>query len=192
MIHFTLNGQDLQIPSSWYDLTMRQFNAVSKPDIQISDVVSIFTGIPVETVRNSVLVGMDQLVISLEFLNKPMDTTGFAPTKLGNYTLPVNKDGKFDIQVESLGQFEDMRNDMKHAKTLLELSGCYHKFCARYLQKIRDGVYNPQKAVEMFEEILDMPAVEVMAVGGFFYLSIMSLSSGTAITSPPTPQNPKK
>lgn len=191
MIKFKVNGKPVSIASSWDDLTMKQFLALSKPGNDTHAVLSILTGIDVDTFKKATIIGLEDVLIALNFSNTPAKFD-VLPEKIGPFKLPINHKGQFNIQFESLGQFEDMRSDMKGVENTLQLSERYPKFCARYLQKIRDGEYNPEKAEQMVEQVLEMPAKEVIVVGSFFYLKLMSLLNGTPSSSQSTPQNPKK
>lgn len=191
MIPFKLNGKKLRVPSSWDDLTMRQFISISKGELDIYGILSLFLNIDKDTLEKATIIGLEDLIKALNFLKKPAELDTIA-TKIGPYKLPVNYKGQFNIKLESLGQFEDMRNDSKNVKTAADLSECYPKFCARYLQKIRDGVYDPQKAESMVDEILDLPAKEVISAGSFFYLKLMNSYSGISGTSQTTAPNQKK
>jgi len=100
-----------------------------------------------------------------------------------------------DVTIESLGQFEDMRNAMMKKMDIQEHTAAYARYVAIYLQKIRDGHYDPAKVEEVQEEVKSFPACEVIAVGQFFFLKLYSLSTGTAKTSqiiPPTPTKSKQ
>lgn len=191
MINFKVNGNPVSIASSWDDLTMKQFLGLSKPGSDTHTVLSILTGIDVDTFKKATIIGLEEVLIAINFINTPAKFD-VLPDRIGPFKLPINHKGQFNIQFESLGQFEDMRNDTKGIENVLQLSERYPKFCARYLQKIRDGEYNPEKAEQMVEEVLEMPAREVIVVGSFFYLKLMSLSNGTQSNSPSTPQNQKK
>lgn len=192
MIKFKVNGKPVEIPSNYDDLKMRHFIGISKPGNDTNRLISLLTGLDYEMLKNAMIIGLEQVIAAIQFLNEPMKFGQAMPDRIGKYKLPVNSKGQFNIQFESLGQFEDMRSDMKPIKTALDLTEAYPKFCARYLQKIRDGEYDPQKAEQMVEEVLEMPAKEVIILGSFFYVKLMSLLNGTPKTSPSTAPNLKK
>lgn len=191
MIPFKLNGKPFKMPSSWddarYDQYLKTFDVT--PDTTTTDMLSIFLDIDVETLKKSKFSGLDQVLSALSFVNSPIETEGYCK-KIGPYELP-GKD-KFDIQFESLAQFEDMRAVMKSMVTFKLIAYAFPKLVAIYLQKIRDGEYSYSKAVEMEAEVLKMPAKEVVITGSFFYLKLTSLLNGTPKTSPPTPRSQKK
>lgn len=197
MIHFKINGKKVPMPSKWEDLSLNQYLQILNIPDDFLKVVSILSGVNYEIINQCTVVGLESVIEAISFLNTPPDVPGYTP-KVGPYTLPGTKDGKFDIQFESLAQFEDMRGIMKtlpfkdNKYDITALTHAYARFVAIYLQKIRDGKYDPEKAKAMVPEVEKMPALEVICAGSFFFLKLRSLSSGTQKTSPPTNQTPKK
>lgn len=191
MIDFKLNGKKVQIPSNWDEVSMTIYlhflNGEAK---DTSEVISFFTGIGPETLRKAIIVGLDQVITATAFIHKVPTFTGVCD-KVGPYKLPLDK-GKFNIQFESLAQFEDMRAIIKTCTDIKSVTNAYPKIVAIYLQKIRDKEYDYTKAQQMVDEVLTMPAKEVITVGAFFYVKLMSLLLGTPATSPITTQSPKK
>lgn len=198
MIHFKLNSKKIQIASSWDDLKFRQYLGIlnMKSD-DINGIISLCSDIPVDSLKSSIIIGLESVIQAISFLNTPANIPGYT-SKVGPYSLPGTKDGKFDIQFESLAQFEDMRQIMKAVPRnesrfdIIALTKAYAQFVSIYLQKIRDGKYDPEKAKSMIAEVEEMPALEVICAGSFFFLKLMSLSSGTQKASHPTNQTPKK
>lgn len=189
---FKLNGKLIDIATSWDDLTWRQYHRIlTMGNDDVSELVSILTNVPRETLQKATIIGLESVLAAASGIKEPPAWDGKC-NQLGAYKLPANKNGDFNIQFESLGQFEDMRAIMNTIKDVIGLTESHPRFCAIYLQKIRDGAYDPEKAREMVEEIKDYPAKEVMTVGSFFYAKLRSLLSGTHPSSPSTPQSPKK
>lgn len=197
MINFKLNGKTIHFTSAWEETTFNQYFKILTNNGDIFDSVSICSGVPAETLRTGIIIGLEDILIAMSFLNTVPEVPGYTD-KVGKYSLPVTKDGKFDIQFESLAQFEDMRKAMngilvKEGKyDLPSMVKAYAHFVAIYLQKIRDGEYKPEAARLMIAEVEEMPALQVISAGSFFFLKLMSLSSGTKASSPPTSQSPKK
>jgi hypothetical protein len=193
MIKFKLNGKPLKIPSSWDDPTFGQYIKIIQTNASATDVISIFTGIDIKTLKKAKIEGLEMIMQSLSFLKKSPQWEGVCD-KIGKYVLPINSKGKFDIQFESLGQFEDMRSIMNKVPedNALELTKSFAQYVAIYLQKIRDGEYDQDKAGIMLDEVYAMPAKEVITVGSFFFLKLLSLSRGIDLNSLSTNQKPKK
>lgn len=183
--------------SSWDELTLNQYCKILNNKGDIFETVSILASLDYEIVKEAIIIGLDDVLYALPFLNTVPKAPGYT-SKVGKYSLPVTKDGKFDIQFESLAQFEDMRSAMNRIPVkdgkyeIVPLVKAYAHFVAIYLQKIRDGKYSPISAGEMIDEVMAMPALEVISAGSFFFLKLMSLSTGSKASSPPTNQTPKK
>lgn len=198
MIYFKLNGKKVSIPSSWDDVTMSNYLSILNGEVRAThDAIALFTGMDSEKIKKAVIIGLDQVIGSLSFLNTVPAFSG-ACDQVGKYKLPLVK-GKFDIQFETTAQFEDMRailntcvipGDNKY--DIKKITNAYPQMVAIYLQKIRDKEYDYTKSQLMVDEVLTMPAKEVITVGAFFYVKLTSLLRGTPTTSPLTTQSPKK
>jgi len=124
------------------------------------------------------------VIEALSFLKTPYTFDKGTPN-VGKYKLPLNSKGEFNIQFESLAQFEDMRAAMIKTKDndVIALVKSYAIFVAIYIQKIRDNEYSYDKAMAMIPEIYQMPAHEVITTGSFFFVKLLTLLTGTAPTS---------
>lgn len=178
MITFKVNGKPLKVKSCWDDVSYKEYISILNAAGDQSKILSILTGIPYEKIRKAKIQGAEQLLIAVQFATKPIEI-GHNLTQVGKYKLPL-KGGKFDVRFESLGQFEDLRTIMtKDIKEPSDLLKAYPKAVAIYLQKIRDGEYDFQKADEMESEVLTLPCREVMTAGTFFLIKLLNLYSGT-------------
>ena len=193
MIKFKLNGKPLSIPSSWIDITLDQHINLINNKAGINGAISILTGISIEALKKAKFEGLDMVIQAMNFLKKAPEYDGTV-TQLGKYQLPLNSKGDFDIQFETLGQFEDLKACMAKVKEsdTLSIFRSYAEACAIYAQKIRDGEYMPDKAQSMIHEVYQMPAHQVITAGSFFFLKLLSLLNGIDQTSQPTNQNRKK
>lgn len=192
---FKLNGKAIDVANTWDDFSWDQFNRIQNLKDDTTEMVSILTNVPRETLEKATLVGFEALFPIVHAIIKsgpPKEWDEAYVDHIGPYKLPKNKDGRFNIQFESLGQFEDMRAIMHTVVDAKGLTEAHPRLCAIYLQKVRDGAYDPEKAREMVEEVKAMPAKEVMVAGSFFYAKLISLWSGTPGSSPSTSPSPKK
>lgn len=189
MIDFKLNGKNMNVASSWQDLTFNQYIKVYEPFKDTAEAIALCTGLDADVIRKSRISGFESVIKAISFLNTPCKFE-VTITQCGPYKLPKD----FNIQFESLGQFEDMRQIMKVVdfKNPKDVALSYQKYVAIYLQAIRDGEYDPVKAIEMQEEVGKYPAHQVVVLGSFFLLKLTSLLNGTTKTSPSTPQSQKK
>lgn len=178
MIPFKVNGKTTKVKSSWDDVTYGEYLAILDAGLDTSKILSILTGVPHETLHKANIKGADQLLIAIRFANKPVEIMPKI-SRVGPYKLPM-KGGKFDIQFESLRQFENLRKVMSHGiKDSTDILKSYPKAVAIYLQKIRDGEYDDSKAQDMEPEVLSMPCREVLTAGSFFLLKLLTLYGGT-------------
>lgn len=198
MIDFKLNGKSIQVASSWDELSYEQFFKTFQP-LDFKALISVCANIPNdENIQKAQITGnIEGLVTAMNFIKKPA-VWDKPVLQCGPYKLPINHKGQYNIQYESLGQFEDMRNWMAkitgetqvdRAKSITET---YPYFVAIYLQKIRDGEYSYSKAMDMVEEIKSYPAREVVTLGSFFLVKLSSLLNGTPDNSQSITPSPKK
>lgn len=188
MIQFTLNGKQVSIKTSWDELTFSQYCQILKSGSDRYRVISILSGLDYEILKDAIIIGVDQVIMAASFVNK-VPKIPESTERCGKY--PIPKD--FNIQFESLAQFEDMRKVMLVSSSdLIKLTESYSTYVAIYLQKLRDGEYDYSKALEMIPEVEQMPAMEVLCLGNFFTVKVLTLLNGTANNSRHTNQTPKK
>lgn len=181
----TLNGEPIRITDSWEKTTLNQYLRIMKSKNDTVEILSIITGLDYDYLKKAQIKGLEKLLYAASFIN----TAPVIPTKvekIGGFKLPLNSKGVFDIQFESLAQFVDMQTIMAASvkEDIVALTESYAKYCALYVQKLRDGEYDGDKAMAMVEEIKTYPALEVIAAGSFFFVRLWTLSHGTAKTSP--------
>lgn len=182
--NITLNGKKIQFTGSWNEMTISQYLRVLKMKDDTVELISILTGLEYDYLKKAKIQGIDKLIYAAQFINTPPKWDALKLTHIGPYKLPLNKDGIFDIQWESLAQFEDMRQIMTKLETgVVPLVESYAKYCAIYCQKLRDKEYDHSKAMQMVEEIYTYPAKHIVTAGSFFLIGLQALSSGTEASS---------
>lgn len=193
MIAFKLNDKPLQMPSAWHETTFFQYVSVMQGISDTGKVISLFTGVDHETIKKANFTGLELVITALSFLRTVPEIPATI-SQVGKYKLPLDSNGEFNVQMESLAQFEDLRAIIKKLPNndVIALTKSYSYIVAIYLQKIRDGEYDPDKAKSMVAEVEQMPALEVVSAGSFFLIKLLNLLNGTAATSPNTSQSPKK
>jgi hypothetical protein len=188
MINFKLNGKKIQVASSWDDLTYGQYLQIIKINDDLLKLVSICSGTDYDILKKSNIYGLEAVIEAMSFVKSP-PVFPESITDIGGYSIPKN----FNIQFESLAQFEDMRSIMMaKGEDKNKVHEDFGMYVSLYLQKIRDKEYDFEKAKAMREEVLNMPALKVLALGGFFLLKLVSLSNGIKANSQATNQNQKK
>lgn len=189
----TLNGEPINITDSWEKTTLAQYLRIMRMKNDTIELLSIITGLDYDLLKKANIKGLDKLLYASRFIN----SAPVVPTKvekIGPFKLPLNHKGIFDIQFESLAQFEDMRVIMESVdmKDVTAITESYAKYCALYVQKLRDGEYDGGKALAMVDEVMTYPALEVIAAGSFFFVRLWSLLRGTPTTSPNSAPSRKK
>jgi hypothetical protein len=192
MINFKINDLSIPIPTDWPDVKFKQYLEIFNLKDDVLQLVSIISGQDYEYLKSATIIGLDRLLQAISFINIPPVIPPYPPT-CGPYSLPANSKGQFNIQYESLGQFEDARQAMnKTTGNLYEHTKAYGKYVAIYLQKIRDGKYDPLKVPDMEAGVQNFPALEVISLGQFFFLKLKSSLNGTVKTSLPITPPQKK
>lgn len=190
-MNFTLNKKKIEVLDSWDSMKFYQYLQVLKMR-DIFDKISIVTSIDRETLKKAKIKGLNKILYAAQFLDVAPKFPD-KPKHIGQFKLPLDSKGIFDIQFESLAQFEDMRQVMsKLEQTISAHTEAYATYCAIYLQKLRDGEYDGDKALKMVPEIMNYPASDVIVAGGFFFVWLQSLSNGTPKTSPTSVHLPKR
>lgn len=180
MITFKINKDRYDFPTCWSDVTFRQYVALIHTST-LTDHISVFTGIPRETLEQAELKNLEKISLALSFLS-------FAPNfertrMVGNYVLPE------DVTIQSTGQFEDLRGLLlKMPKDPMEdpekIADSYLHACAIYCQKLKHGKYDPDKVPEVKEELKDYSCSEVIGTGAFFLFRPLNLSKNITNHSP--------
>lgn len=189
----TLNGKPIELTDSWDKTTLAQYLRILKLKNDTIELISIITGLEYDYLKKAKIKGLEKLLHAASFI-KEIPVIPTEAKQIGGFKLPLNASGVFDIQFEELAQFEDMRiimseTDVKDGYALAE---SYAKYCAIYLQKLRDGEYDHDKAMKMVPEIHTYRALEVISAGSFFLTKLWILLNGTAKMSPSSKQAPKK
>lgn len=180
MIIFKISGTKYPIPTRWEDVTYRQYVLLIR-SISLAEHISIFTGIPRETIEGAELRNLEKISVALSFLLDPpyFERTGM----VGPYAMPT------DITIKSTGQFEDLRGllmrlpkvffdrekKLTHEETET-ISDLYLEACAIYCQKIKDGKYDYTKVAAVKEELQNYSCAEVIGTGSFFLFRPLNLS----------------
>lgn len=192
MIQFKLGKQKIKVSSSWDDISFRQFLEILNLKDDSLKAVSICSGIDYEILKKSEIPNLETILQAIQFLNTPANFPD-AVTQIGKYNLPLDSKGQFNPQFKRLDQFEDMRKAMVFSdKGIIEVTKAYATYVSIYLQALRDGHYSYDSATAMVEEVMDMPAKEVIPAGSFFLIKLLSLSAGIKKTFQNTSQSPRK
>ena len=191
MISFKVNGTPTNIPTAWSELTYAQYLDILSWDGDRIKLVALFTGMDYDKIRNATISGLDKLLEAISFVTTQPTIPAYVD-QCGPYKIPDKVKGKFNVQYESLAQFEDARTHLKKLDgTTTTLVKVYGSIVSIYLQKLRDGEYDPLKVPSMEEEVKGFNAFQVLSLGAFFFIRLTILLTGTGKDSPSTTPPPK-
>jgi hypothetical protein len=194
-----LNGKltEKQIPISWDQVPYKQFLELFDAGDDYVKAISVFTGVPDETIRKAKIKGLDDIIHVLGFLRKEVVTR--VPERIMFYQIPK------DLGFETIAQIEDVKteiaklagsededpNDPAKKRAQLEkypllcaVFACKHMSRERTLElsykypneDLKYGEYHWLKAEAMQEEFLNAPTPEVLGIGNFTVLKLIGLN----------------
>jgi hypothetical protein len=210
---YRIDGKKVKVPTSWDDVSFRKYMKILRlrPDSTDNEFLGIMLDITID--RTTEFENLDQVLKDLNFARFPkampasptrLGTFIFPQTIIwtrGNVwqrikskftKLPVFEVGAVDLPLESIGQFEDMRKVMTQYNPADELTDqervafateAYPKYAAIYCQKMRDKVYDYEKAMKLSEEFWDCSSTEVITVGNFFFTKLLNSFNYTPTTA---------
>lgn len=169
MIKAKVNGKAVNIPTSWEDVTFRQFIDLSFNSKDIYSRMGILLGIDPQIARKAKFQGLEGIIRVLAFLSQEAKLYEH-PVKCGPYKFPQ------DITLESLEQFEVMNRLMKETagKKPQDHIESLAIYAAIYCQGI-DGDFDEEKAMKLAKDFDAYPCLEVMSAGDFFMRKTLSL-----------------
>lgn len=158
-----------ELPSSWQEVTFKQFLKLSECGSDYVKIFALFLGIEEETIRKAKIYGLEAVLISLNFLNTQPDLA--IPDSILGHQIPK------DLGFETIGQLMDLKEDTKNTQDLTPIQKLerYTVYCAMYALK----PYDWKKAEEMAPEFLNAPAPEVLSVGHFTLMKLIGLTAST-------------
>lgn len=169
--------QTINLPTSWDQVTFRQFLNLDECGNDIVKVIALLTGIEYNTLLKAKIVDMDQVIAMLGFLKKPAQP--FIPTSICGYPVPK------DLAFEEVQMFVDLKTYIAETKdkTPLEQLAQYPVYCAVYACKHRYGKYDFQLAEKLSEVFFNAPCTEVLGIGNFTLLRLTGLNLNIAVNS---------
>lgn len=171
--------QERNIPVCWEDVLFWQFLLLEKCGQDIIKVLSLFTGVDYETLRQAKIINLEQVIAVLGFLNTKLIPT--VPKTILKYPVPSN------LEIEQVQQYIDLKNYIIEANKLTptEQLEKYALYCAVYACAAPNayGKYSWEHAEKMQAEFLNAPCTEVMGIGNFTLLKLAGLNLATGKTS---------
>ncbi len=176
----TLNGVKVtkNIPTSWREVTFRQYIELLKADSKFPTLLSVFTGIDKETIERASIKNRDQLLSMLSFRTKEIPQE--LPTTCLGYPIVKN------LESESIAQAADVEDIYTKFDKDNQISNLekYPLIVSTYISPEWFGEgYNFQQAEQISNQFFDAPCTEVLAIGNFSYANWIALVSGTSRNS---------
>lgn len=172
-IHIELNGVKLEkdFPTSWDDVTFKQFLKLVECGDDTTKIISLFTDIDESTLKLTKIYNLEIIISLLSFLKT--DVTMTIPTKCMGYAIPKN------LELETIGQFEDLKAEA------VQIAGTnnfekYALFCAIYAT----NPYDYKEAEKLSEVFLNAPCGEVLGIGNFTLRKLAGLIQGSKAKFP--------
>lgn len=172
-IQIELNGVKVEkdFPTSWNDVTFKQFLKLLECGDDTTKIVSLFTDIDEDTLRLTKIYNLELIISLLSFLKT--DVTMSIPEQCMGYKIPKN------LEFETIGQFEDLKAEA------VQIAGTnkfekYALFCGIYAS----NPYDYRDAERLSEVFLNAPCGEVLGIGNFTLRKLAGLISGSKAKFP--------
>jgi len=167
-ITITLNGVKVEkeLPTGWGGVTFAEFIQLAKCQT-VTDKLSVFTGIDVETLKKAKINNLYQIISLLSFTETKPEVDKI-PKAIAGYLMPAN------IETDEIGRFEDLKLEAaKINQDELETVSAYAMFCAIYATE----EYDYKEAEKLKDVFMKAPCQEVVAIGNFTLLRLIELNN---------------
>lgn len=167
-ITITLNGVKVEkeLPTGWGGVTFAEFIQLAKCQT-VTDKLSVFTGIDVETLKKAKINNLYQIISLLSFTETKPEVDKI-PETISGYRMPAN------IETDEIGRFEDLKLEAaKINQDELETVSAYAMFCAIYATT----PYDYKEAEKLKDVFMKAPCQEVVAIGNFTLLKLIELNN---------------
>lgn len=164
----------LDIPTTWPQVTFKQYMGLLKCKGDIIKIVSLFSELDEELIRKAKIHNLAVVTACLNFLSTP--PIYLTPTSILGYKVADNLD------TESIAQYADLQeiagklkeDDPEHNFSL------FPSMVATYAV----SPYDFKEAEKIQDQFLYAPCTEVLAIGNFTLVRLHALKTGIVPTSP--------
>lgn len=177
----TLNNVKVvkDIPTRWAEVTFSKFLQLSKQGDDYLKVISLFTGVPEDTLIKAKISNLDDVLVHLTFLKSdPVTEILSPPTKVLGYDIPK------DLGFKTIGQLKDIQRiweqGIEDKITPLEQLERFPLYLATYALT----EYDYRDAEALAPVFLEAPCPEVLYVGNFTLTKLVVLKTSTKSDSP--------
>ena len=162
---------EFKMPTSWADVSFNKFVQLDSLKTD-SEFIAVLSGLEKHSVRDIAQSNkFIELVNDLQFLKQQPSKDMIPPSFIAFAGVKVKT--PIDIAMDTLGQYEDLKNSIK-----VDGFDRYLIALAIYLQPIKDGTYNLIKAKKLSKEVGELPCELVLTMGGFFLMKLYGLKDG--------------
>lgn len=186
MILFKKGKQKFTLPKNWKGVSFKDGLEIVQETDKLK-IFSILAKVPYSELRKETdLKSVYGLYDTMFFLNElPIYENATIPNIVMNWFMPSVTGGAFDLGKAEVGQVEDMeeyiRSRINEDSSDIDILKTYPTICAIYLQKIRDGEYDYDKALLWnIEEEIDF--YSACQMGSFFLQKLIGLKDGSKKT----------
>lgn len=180
------NGKEIkhEVPTAWGQVNFNTFRKLEKADPL--NVLSVFTGLEVNTLKQSTIKGFEEIAFALSFVSTTIDMNVLPKTFMGN---PVPNDLNFD----EVGRYWDI----KSIYDSFVVKGEYKPDLSKFPEIVGIAVMPnyletpKEKQDEFISRVGEQPCGEVLAIANFYLTRLILLNLRTAVNSSPT-STPKK
>lgn len=165
-----INGSSVSknIPTAWHEVTWDQFVELSKCMDDHVKIISVFTGIDVETLKKASIKNYDVLLSCLSFLNKEMNL--IMPSTILYLKVPAN------IEEEAAARYGDIQEILqKFTEDKIDNIEHYPLIVSTY---VTPSPYDWKEAEKLSERLKEAPCVEVMAIANFTLARLVASKNG--------------
>jgi hypothetical protein len=166
-----LNGVKVskEIPETWHHVSFRKFLETAKHKGDLNGIISTFTDIPLDTLKQARIKNFDVLLSCLAFMQKPVDQ--LMPSTICG--LPVPK----SLEDEAAARYGDLQEITKQFIKDDDIANLQHYplIVATY---VTPSPYDCKEAETLAEQIWEAPCGEVLAIGNFTLLRLLASRSG--------------
>lgn len=169
MLSVTINSKKHNIPTGWHEVTWSQYLKLIKP-LKLTEIISIFTGIPVKKLSNSRITGLESIIIALNFIGEGMNIPENT-TKLGKFILPK------DITLQTIDQYFMLQAEIEKMSVhedIVERTKYLANFASIYCHALNEE-FDYEKSIELAKEFDSYSCIEVLAAGSFFLSKLISI-----------------
>lgn len=165
---------EIDIPTSWLQVTFRQFCGLADCKGDLIKIVALFTKLDEELIRKAQIHNLNHVTACLSFLTSELKYV--VPSTILGIKIPTN------LETESIAQYSDLQTVIGSFKQ--EDSRFNYSQFPLIVATYAVDPYDFEKAEKMQNIFYDAPCTEVLAVGNFTLAKLGALSQGILPTCP--------